>query len=197
MMDKLQQILFLLPGFILGITIHEFSHAFSAKLLGDGLAETQGRVTLNPFRHLSPLGTVALLFLGFGWARPVEVNPYNFKNPKKDFLLCSLAGPLSNFVLAFLFCMVIRFFQIRSENALYVLLFGAYINGVLMVINLLPVPPLDGSRIWPVLFPQLRLISRSRLNYLWVALIFAAVRLDLLDGLFRGVFRVIDLLIGW
>lgn len=196
-MLKIHEILFILPGFLIGITLHEFAHAYSGKLLGDGLAASQGRVSLNPLRHLSPLGTLMILFLGFGWARPVEVNPYNFKRPRVDFLMCSLAGPFANFVLLLFFSMVLRFTPIYSEVWLRVFLGGAYINGILMVLNLLPIPPLDGSRIWPVLFPQLRLVNRSRLNFLWIILIVGVLQFDLLNGLFAAVISVINLLIGW
>ena len=91
--------LFLLPGLIVGLTVHEFAHAISAKWLGDRNPERMGRVSLNPFRHLSPLGTLALFVLGFGWGKPVEVNLYNFKKPKLYYLLSSLAGPASNLIL--------------------------------------------------------------------------------------------------
>jgi len=93
------RLLLLLPGFLIGLTVHEAAHAITAKWFGDDTAERMGRVSLNPLRHLSPMGTAALFFLGFGWGRPVIVNIHNFRKPKLHYLLSSLAGPASNLIL--------------------------------------------------------------------------------------------------
>ncbi len=164
-----QLALLLLPGLVIGITVHEAAHAISAKWLGDRTAEKMGRVSLNPLRHLSPMGTLALFFIGFGWGRPVIVNLYNFKKPKFYYLLSSLAGPVSNLIL--------------SAAALGVLYLNPHwiigwicqsifmINALLAVFNLLPVPPLDGSKIWPCLIPGMRPVVSGKWTAIWMAVL--------------------------
>ncbi len=195
MIFNLQEAWMILPGFIIGLTVHEFAHALSADLLGDRYARSQGRLTLNPFAHLSPLGTILILFLGFGFARPVPVNIYNFRNPRRDFLLTSLAGPLSNILLMFLFIGLFRLSDSGNETAALVLFLGAYANGILALINLLPIPPLDGSRIWPFLFPQVKL-SGGRLSWLWIILLILALQFNVLNGLFDAVLQTVARLAG-
>lgn len=137
-------------GFIIAllvaITIHEFSHAYVANLYGDPTAKMMGRLTLNPFAHLDITGTIFLLLAGFGWGKPVVVNPRNFKNPKLDNLTVSLAGPISNLLLAVFLGLIYRFVNLPgiAEEFLFLIIF---FNLVLMIFNLIPIPPLDGSKI--------------------------------------------------
>jgi Zn-dependent protease len=140
--------LMLLVALILSIGIHEFMHAFTAYKLGDSTPKLQGRVTLNPFAHIDPLGLLAVVLIGFGWGRPVEYDIYNLRNPKRDVLLISFAGPLSNLVLAFL-CFV--FFNFIWESEFLQILMG--LNLVLFVFNLIPVFPLDGFNVVRGLLP--------------------------------------------
>jgi len=146
-------ILFLLP-------IHECAHAFASSLLGDKTAQYQGRLSLNPLRHLDIMGALCLLVGGFGWAKPVGINPYNFKNRKVGMALSALAGPLSNFIVAFLMLLIVRillFFPITNNfvpAVLQVLALIAQISIGLGVFNMIPVPPLDGSRIFLVFLPE-------------------------------------------
>jgi len=137
-------------GFIIAllvaITIHEASHAWMANFYGDPTAKLHGRLSLNPFVHLDLFGTIFLLLAGFGWGKPVPVNPNNFKNPKLDNLTVSLAGPMSNFLLAAGLGLLYRFFvfpAVLSELLILIIFF----NLVLMIFNLLPIPPLDGSKV--------------------------------------------------
>ncbi|HPW99262.1 MAG TPA: site-2 protease family protein, partial [Sedimentibacter sp.] len=102
-MDFLLGRLLYLPGILLGISVHECSHGYAAVRMGDDTPLMQGRITLNPLSHLDPMGFLCLLVFGFGWAKPVQINPRNFKNPRRDDALVSLAGPVSNFLVAFLF----------------------------------------------------------------------------------------------
>ncbi len=141
-----------LPGIILGLTIHEFSHAFVAKKCGDLTSSDQGRVTLNPFKHIDPLGFILLLVAGFGWAKPVQFNEQNLRNPRTDVLKIAVAGPLSNAVLAMIlsgvFVLIFKlypgsYYSIISEIFIY----GIYINWGLFIFNLIPLPPLDGSHL--------------------------------------------------
>lgn len=139
--------------------IHEFAHGFIADRLGDPTARYQGRLTLNPFAHIDYMGALGILLVGFGGARPVPVNPYNFRNPKRDMAFVAIAGPLSNIVAAFV-CMVLANLVLVTTRTLafyYVFSFFyfiAQINVRLAVFNLIPVPPLDGSRILAQFLPN-------------------------------------------
>lgn len=140
-------------GLIISITIHEFAHALVADRLGDPTPRSNGRLSLNPLRHLDPLGTIVLLVANFGWGKPVVIDPYNFRNPRRDEILVSLAGPASNIILAFILGKLSYFFPIPYQFAL--------VNLYLAVFNLLPIPPLDGSKIVLNLLPENSAISWS------------------------------------
>jgi len=130
---------------VAAVTIHEFSHAYVADKLGDPTPRAYGRVTLNPLSHLDPLGTLALLVASIGWGKPVPVDSYNFSNPRRDTLLVSLAGPASNIILALILAVIVRLAPASSILAIPMIL----LNIGLAVFNLLPIPPLDGSKILP------------------------------------------------
>ena len=160
---------------IFAITVHEASHGYAAKYFGDLTAEKMGRITLNPLKHIDPIGTILLpaltLMLGgvlFGWAKPVPVNFAGLRNPKKDMLWVAAAGPASNFVMAIFWVFVLKYAQIAPDYAAYFLLemskVGIMINLVLMVLNLLPLPPLDGGRIAVSLLPMNLAVKLSRLE---------------------------------
>ncbi len=149
------------------LTIHEFSHAYAAYKLGDGTAKSYGRLTLNPIKHLDPVGAICMILFQFGWARPVPINARNFKKPKRDFAICALAGPLSNIVFAFfsafLYLLLFRLFRgiafeseftfnLAKNALLFVSLFHS-INIGIGIFNLIPIPPLDGSRILNAVLP--------------------------------------------
>lgn len=160
---------------IFAITVHEASHGYAAKYFGDLTAERMGRITLNPLKHIDPVGTILLpaltLMLGgvlFGWAKPVPVNFAGLRNPKKDMLWVAAAGPASNFVMAIFWVLVMKYAQMTPDFAAYFLLemskVGIMINLVLMVLNLLPLPPLDGGRIAVSLLPMNLAVKLSRLE---------------------------------
>ena len=142
------------------LPVHEFAHAWAAVKLGDETPKNQGRLTLNPLAHLSLLGSLMILVAGFGYAKPVPVNTRNLKNPKKDFALISLAGPASNLIKAAKFFLLtnktFRFLSpsLLSQVIYYFFYFAATINVNLAVFNLLPIPPLDGSRLWGLVLPD-------------------------------------------
>lgn len=152
---------------LITLTVHEFSHGYAAYKLGDDTAKMYGRLTLNPIKHLDPIGALCMLFFHIGWAKPVPINPRNFKNPKRDFALSALAGPLSNIIMAFLSALV--FLSIYSplknvafestfwlsvvQNTLDFFYIFHIVNIGIAVFNLIPIPPLDGSRILNVILP--------------------------------------------
>jgi Zn-dependent protease len=135
------------PGLLLSITIHEFAHAFTADKLGDPTPRFQGRITLDPRAHLDPLGVFMILLTRFGWGKPVEFDSYNLKNPQRDTALIALAGPVSNLVIALAISLFLKaelFPQIWVMTGLFQVM---VINVVLAIFNLVPVHPLDGSKI--------------------------------------------------
>lgn len=132
---------------IVAITIHEFSHAWAADRLGDPTPRSKGRLTLNPLAHLDPVGTLMLFIAHFGWGKPVPIDPYNLRHPKRDYLYIALAGPISNIILAILIALLSKIFFIP------LFLYLIIINLSLAIFNLLPFHPLDGSHIFPDLFP--------------------------------------------
>lgn len=140
--------------------IHEYAHALIATKLGDQTPRLSGRLTLNPMAHISPLGAVMIFLCGFGYAKPVSVNPRNFKDAKKGMALTAIAGPISNLIMGFVFIFIATLLSniINTESVLsfaifYFLFFAGSINVNLAVFNLLPIPPLDGSRILQLLIP--------------------------------------------
>lgn len=148
----------ILPGIIFGLTLHEYAHARVADMLGDKTARYQGRLTLNPIPHLDPLGTILLFIAGFGWAKPVPVNPLNLKgDKKKGMLLISLAGPLTNVFLVIIgMLLLILGYKYFPGNTIYfqIVQSAIWINAILAALNILPVPPLDGSKILAGILPN-------------------------------------------
>ena len=147
--DYLLDTLYILPGILVGLTVHEFAHAFAAYKLGDETPKLQGRVTLNPISHIDPVGLFALIFFHFGWGKPVQVNPFAFKkNARLCNIVVDLAGVTTNFLLGVLFGGIVMFFASRGytldSSWMMILYYAMYINFVLMIFNLLPIPPLDG-----------------------------------------------------
>jgi len=147
-----QNILPALPGILVGLTVHEFCHAMAAYKLGDTTARDQGRITFNPIKHIDPIGFLFIIFAGFGWAKPVQFNPENLRNLRRDKAIIAAAGPLSNLVLALVLIGVLRLWRENliplPSDAIFMVVFrAALINIGLFVFNLLPIPPLDGSHI--------------------------------------------------
>jgi Zn-dependent protease len=177
------------PAILLALTLHELSHAIAACKLGDPTARDQGRLTLNPLAHLDLLGTIMLLTGLFGWAKPVPVNPYNLRNPRRDLMLISLAGPLSNIVQAlccgFIIRAIIAFVPAAAAPELaetplirYLLLFlflAFMINSGLAFFNLLPLYPLDGSKILAWFLPDKYIDGYMRATQYAMPVIFGTV----------------------
>ena len=176
---SIQDMLLSIPALIIALTIHEFCHGYAAYLLGDKTAKWDGRLSFNPLRHLDPLGSLMILLVGFGWAKPVMVNPYNLRNPKRDMAFIALAGPVSNFITAFFTLFVLWWliaFDIGTIQSGYSIwrvlpavmsLHGnimSYVYRVIFLVfqinigiglfNLIPIPPLDGSKILGSFLPH-------------------------------------------
>ena len=146
--------LILFPGLLLAITVHEFAHAWAADHLGDPTPRAQNRLTLDPRAHLDPMGTIAILLTRFGWCKPVQFDPYNLQDPVRDSALIALAGPLANLILAVILSLVINFNIFPWELVQFSLIQLLIINVMLAIFNLIPVHPLDGSKILTALLPQ-------------------------------------------
>lgn len=163
-MRSLEETLLLVPGFVIGFALHEFAHALAADKLGDPTPRQQGRLTIEPWPHIDIFGFITLLIAGFGWAKPVQIDPRNFKNPRRDDIIVSLAGPLTNLFLAVTFGFItFLLFQLNvfgsvSEQALRIiqgiLVNAIFINVILFIFNLLPIPPLDGSHVIASMLPR-------------------------------------------
>ena len=159
---QFQTLLLIAPPILLALTFHEYAHAYTAYRCGDDTARQSGRLTLNPLRHLDPLGTIMIFIVHFGWAKPVPVNPNRLRNPKKDMLWISAAGPLANMVLALASGLLIRVLLTigvtpERHTAIGLLFFmvimSLQINLALAIFNILPIAPLDGSKILSALLP--------------------------------------------
>ena len=151
--------LLILPGIIIGLSFHEAAHAFASYKLGDPTPKFQGRLTLNPLKHFDPAGFIALLFIGFGWGVPVQINPDYYKNRRAGELIVSLAGVTANFLIAAVFAFLVKGMAASSfasgglGSIIYqMLIYIVYINLVLMIFNLIPIPPLDGFGVITQLF---------------------------------------------
>ena len=150
------EILKIVPAAIIGLTVHEFSHAYIANILGDNTAKGEGRLTLNPLKHIDWIGFFLICIAGFGWAKPVTFNPDNLKHKHRDEILISIAGPLSNLVTAFLLFLIARglysfeFFNNSGLglNIVNLISIWGVINIGLFIFNLIPLPPLDGSHVY-------------------------------------------------
>lgn len=189
------------------LPVHELAHGLVAHWCGDDTAKWHGRLTLNPFKHLDVLGTVMILTVGFGYARPVPVNSRNFRNYKRDMILVALAGPLSNFLMAAVSMFLLRLVLFLGLSGVamdiaYVILYTAVmVNISLMVFNLLPIPPLDGSRLWSSLLPGRWAYTLEQYSqYISIGLM-VLVFSDVLDvplAYMRGaVVYLLDILTGW
>ena len=143
-----QILVLLIPSLMFALSFHEFSHAWMAKKCGDDTAANLGRLSLNPLAHLDPIGSLMILFVGFGWAKPVPVNSFSLNNPRKDMMKIAAAGPAANLLLALIASLIFRASNIIGLNLDYLLFYFIQINISLAVFNMIPISPLDGSQIF-------------------------------------------------
>ncbi|MDQ3890781.1 MAG: site-2 protease family protein [Actinomycetota bacterium] len=206
-MSKLETLLYLLPIFLASLTLHELAHAVVATRFGDPTPREQGRLTLNPLAHLDPLGTLTFVvtyFLSsflFGWAKPVQVHPGRFRHPKQQMAVVAAAGPATNFLLA-LVCVAALVHVDLGPDAVEVLIPAYQVNLVLGIFNLIPLPPLDGSRIVGAFMSDYTYLRWSALDQYGMVAIFALIVLFqrqfflLFDSAFDSSTRVMVEIVG-
>ncbi len=194
---------------IFSIILHECAHGLVAERCGDPTARQAGRITLNPIPHLDPIGSILLpgimilmsLFTGsgfiFGWAKPVPINPYNLNDPKRDMMWIGLAGPAANFAVALFLTLVFRLLVISASSlGAKILFYGVALNLILGFINLIPIPPLDGSRILSGLLPEQYAYKLSRIEPFGFMIILILLISGLLSPILMLVLRLSSLLTG-
>lgn len=177
---------------LLAISVHELSHGFAAYKMGDPTAKYDGRLSLNPLHHIDPIGALCIFLFGFGWAKPVMVNPNYFKNLKRGTVVTALAGPLSNFITAFLgMLLMVHVLPLFPNMYFYTfLLYFISINVGLGVFNLIPIPPLDGSKIFLSLLPRkiyYEIMRYERYGFLILVLALYLGVLDPILNFFNGI----------
>lgn len=188
------------------LPVHEYAHALVATKLGDDTARLKGRLTLSPFAHIDPIGALMILIVGFGYAKPVPVNPRKFKNPRAGMALTALAGPVSNLIMAILFMILARicndvinangtmlFFDIATSF----LVSAATINVSLAVFNLIPIPPLDGSRIANLFIPSKYYFKIMQYERYIILAVFALIFFGILDVPLAFLTSKVMSLINW
>ena len=198
--------LYTLPAILIGLTVHEWAHAYAAYRLGDPTARNLGRMTLNPIAHIDLIGFLMLILVGFGWAKPVPVNPRNFKNYKRDDIIVSLAGIVTNLITAFLFSFVYVAGILKwglGTNEAFLTIFGSIItiNLALAIFNLIPIYPLDGSHVLEALLirkiPRFFMFLRQYGQWILLALLFTGIVSTVLGFLISGISSGFFTLAAW
>jgi Zn-dependent protease len=188
-----------MPAILVAITFHEFAHGKMASILGDPTPKATGRLSLNPLRHLDVYGTLMLLIVGFGWAKPVQVNPMYFKDRRKGMILTSLAGPVMNLVLAYFAALIWPFSGANGwlgDFFFYLIWF----NVVLGVFNLIPIPPLDGSKVLFGLLPNKWVVKLAPLqqygNIALILLLLSGMLGRIMTPAIMAIMRGLDFMVG-
>ena len=194
--------LFLIPGILLAITLHEFAHGWASWKLGDPTPKQTGRLTLNPLRHLDPFGVICMMIFHMGWAKPVEINPYYYKNKKAGIALVSLAGPAVNILSGAVGIFILIWLEISTQtgrmevtvllqNIYRMLYYFSILSINLAVFNLIPIPPLDGSKILSAFLPDHALQVFIRYERYFTIILVVALYMGLLDGAMDAAYNII------
>lgn len=211
-MESIQDLMYTVPAVLIAISMHEFAHGYVSYKLGDPTPKQRGRLSLNPFRHLDLVGTLCLMFFHFGWAKPVMVNPYYYKNRKRGMLLVALGGPVMNFIISFisLFIMgVIIKMTGGYAGDIIVFVFNllsyiVMINLGLGVFNLIPVPPLDGSKVLGAVLPEDKYFKYMQYEKYGYIILLILLGVGLISGplsfvtgtLYDGMWTIVRLVLG-
>lgn len=197
-LDTYHYYVLFIPQMLLALSVHEASHAYAAYRAGDDTAALLGRLSLNPLRHLDPWGILAFLVIKLGWAKPVPVNPSRLRNPRRDLIWVSVAGPASNLGLAVVFSLLLRAgWRVLSEAgdsglmAVFLLAIGAQLNLALALFNLLPIPPLDGAQILAGILPRGPALTYQRIMPYGMLVLLGLILLESFSG-----FHLFSVLIG-
>ena len=214
--DSILSTLLTLPGVLIAICFHEYAHAFAADRLGDTTPRAQGRLTLDPRSHIDPFGIILLIFAHIGWGKPVQINPRNF-NSNKSTEACeaivSIAGPLSNFILALIFTVIYYVLNIFAIGFLYtsigqiigtMVFYTIVVNIGLGVFNLIPIPPLDGEKIFRLVLPYKAkqfLDNNMQIIYmifmiLWITGVLSQLVSPVINLVYTGIFKLVGLIFG-
>ena len=190
--------IYFIIALIIGITVHEFAHAWSAHKLGDPTPKLAGRLTLNPLAHLDLAGTLFLFLVGFGWGKPVPFNPSYFKNQKRDILITSFAGAAANIITAFIFSIPYRlnlYLNLGLENYWFFALFDLiiFLNLILAAFNILPIPPLDGSKILYLFLNKEQIIILERFGPI---ILFVLIFLSFISS-FNFLWFILSHILNW
>lgn len=208
-MDRLAEVLIQIAVLVFAVVIHEVSHGFVANRLGDPTAKDEGRLTLNPLPHIDPFMSIILpamlIFTGspfiIGGAKPVPVNPSYFKNHKKDMMIVSLAGPASNIILAVTFAIILKVVllipALESQGLFIFLKYGIMLNVILAAFNLIPIPPLDGSKVLMGFMPDRMMYSYMKLEPYGLFIVIGLLAFGILDVIFRPIYYTIMKLISF
>lgn len=208
-MPNLSDLIYTIPAVLLALSAHEFAHGFVSYQMGDPTPKNEGRLTLNPLHHLDVVGTLCLLFFHFGWAKPVQVNPYYYKNKKQGLVNVALAGPLMNYLVAFI--SIFLFFLLGKSNMingvtnyLYSFLsYSAIINLGLGTFNLIPIPPLDGSKVLGAILPEALYFKVMQIErygtFILLILLYTNILTGpmntLVDALLNGMIHIVEIIL--
>jgi Zn-dependent protease len=201
-----QFILMGLPAIVCALTVHELSHGLAAYWLGDTTAKRDGRLSLNPLRHIDPVGLLVLIIARIGWAKPVMVNPHNLKNPKQDMAIIAFAGPLSNFLFGLVVALLYPLLYLSGIGGGVFVYLNAFFenlivyNIVLGVFNLFPIPPLDGSKVFSIFLRDSDYFMFINFRYgffILLALVLTGITWRIIEPLmmaiWRGYFQLVDM----